>query len=402
MTKNLLAAFAARLPVSLVERPAAPAACRAEGVVRYSTSAINPDGSVAWQRAFKKNLILDQGLNLVATVPWVTCFSSCAVGTGTTATKRDSGAITFSRSGTTITANAGFFDPADVGRLLKWDTGEEVYITGYTSATVATSTTSGTITSAQGTIWYVNQTALTAETTRTANYSADAGDNQTTFSTPTVTHKRTFLFPAVGANVTYNEIGWSNNAGAGANLFGRDVIPGGDVLLTGQQYKVIVTLLITISPVTSTAVADVGNNGFNTAGNANHEYIDQAYGVIAAGGSGTAGYLEPSAVTVCNFNDGAFTLLSAPSYTIASIADFGRVALTNAAYTNGNFYRDSSGTVAVGNGNSATVSSVTFGWSGGGVVGRGFSVKFTSDQTKDNLHTLTATLRKSWGRVLTN
>ena len=391
--------FVSLLPVVL---PPVTAICRADAAVHYKTAAINPDGSVAWERGFKKNLILDNGLNMVATTAWVGCFANCAVGTGTNPTKRDSGAITFSRAGTTITASAGFFSAGDVGRLLKWDTGEEVYITGFTSTTVVSSTTSGTIASAEGTVWYVNDTALQTETARTANYSTDAGDNQSTYSNPTLTHKRTFLFPAVGAGVTYNEIGWSNSASAGANLFGRDIIPGGDTLLTGQQYKVVVTLLITLSPVTSTAVADVGNNGFNTAGNTNHEYIASAYGTIASNGTGSQGELDPSVATTYNFNQGAFTLLSAPSYTSQNVSDFGRATLANAAYTNGNFFRDSSATIAVGTGNSTTLSSITFGQGLGGAVSRAFSVAFTANQTKDNLHTITVTLRKSWGRVLVN
>ncbi len=369
--------------------------------VRYKTSVLNPDGSVARTRDFKKNLILDQGLNLVATTAWADCFLRCAVGTGTTVTQRDSGAVTFTRSGTTVLASAGFFESADTGRLLKLDSGEEMYLT-FTDATHCESNISGALGASAGTVWYVNQTGLTTESTRTGTVSTDGGDNGTSFSVDTLTHKRTFLFPAVGANVTYNEIGWSNTAGAGANLFGRDLIPGGDALLIGQQYKVVVQLLLKISPVASTAAGDVGNNGFNTAGDCNHEYILDAYSKVISNGTSAAGILEPSINSSCGVVAGAFTLLAAPSFTSLGASPLAFVNLTNAAYTNGNFYRDSSGTFALAQGNSADLRALVFGNNVSTDVGRMFSLRFTNAQTKDSSHTLTVTLRKSWGRTLVN
>jgi hypothetical protein len=371
----------------------------AAAAVLYRTEILNPDGTLARARSFKRNLILDQGLNLVATTQWAACFAYCAVGTGTTATKRDSGSVTFSRSGTTVTASAGFFDSADTGRLLKWDTGQECYLT-YVNATTCTSNLSGTIGAAEGTVWYVNQTALTTETARTNSLSGDGGANGTTFTTDTYTHKRTFLFPAVVSGVTYNEIGWSPS-GSG-NLFGRDTIPGGDMLAAGQQYKVVVQLLITISPVASTAQGDVGNNGFNTAGNYNHEYVGNAYSIVESNGNTTAGGLEPAQATRANLVAGSFTLLSSPSYTVDYVGDFGSINLTNLSYTNGNFYRDSQGTVVVADGNSADLRAIVFGLQGGFVTNRNLSLRFTAAQTKDSDHTVKITLRKSWGRILVN
>lgn len=368
--------------------------------VSYQTSILNADGSLARRRVFKKNLILDQGLDLVATTQWCDCFNYCAVGTGTDPTRRDSGAITFTRAGTTITASAGFFSAADVGRLLKWNTGEEVYISAYTSPTVVSSVSTGTIAAAIGTVWYVNQTALTTESTRTNSLSADGGANGTTFSVDTYTHQRTFLFAAVGANVTYNEIGWSP-APAGS-LFGRDVIPGGDTLLVGQQYKVVVKLILKISPVAPAAQANVGNNGFNTAGQFNHEYIGNAYSIVNSGGATIAGSMDPAAAFNCGLLAGAFTLLAAVSYTSASLTPLYHLGMTNLTYTNGNFYRDAQCIFPVGSANSTDLRAVIFGVPYYGDIYRNFSVSFTTPQTKDSLHTVKITLRKSWGRTLVN
>ncbi len=373
--------------------------------VEYETFILNCDGSVASHRAPKRNLILDQGLNQVATTLWCNCFLNVAVGTGTDPVKRDSGTTTFTRSGTVITANNGFFEPADVGRLFKFDTGDEAYITAFTSTFTVSVNISGSNAASEGTVWYVNLTSLQTETARTGTLSVDAGDNGTTFSVNTYTHKRTFLFGAVGAPVTYREIGWSPNGSAGANLFGRDIIPGaGDALLAGQQYKVIVRLFLTISPSVQIAQSDVGNNGYVTTGTAAHEYIQDGYSwLLSPGGSVQGGGLEPASSPSMNIFNATFTQLAAPSFTYQESFGYIRVALGNAAYTAGTFFRDASGTYSV-----AQANGPHYGFHFGPNSGAGggsqqcFSVKFTTPPTKDNLHTLTVTLRRTWGRILTN
>lgn len=373
--------------------------------VEYETFVLNPDGSVASHRKPKRNLIYDQGLNQVATNVWAECFRNVAVGTGTNPTKRDSAATTFTRAGNAVSSSANFFEATDVGRLLKWDTGEEAYIATFVDAQNVTTISSGTIAAAQGTIYYVNDTGLQNETMRTNTCTNNAGDCGTTFGVDTYTHKRTFLFPAVGAPVTLREIGWSPNAGAGANLFGRDLIPGaGDALLTGQQYKVVVRLFITISPVTQVAQSDVGNNGYNTAGNAIHEYILSAYSGVNSSGATTnpTKGLEPSSQSEMNIFSASPTLLASPSFTDQNSGGHGEKQLTNAAYTNGNFYMDSSTTYAVTEANGTHYGFFFGSDPGGNATNRCFSQKFTAPQTKDNLHTLKITLRKSWQRVLVN
>jgi hypothetical protein len=372
---------------------------RTNAAVEYETFILNPDGSVASHRKRKRNLILDQGLNLVATNAWCGCFNYCVVGTGTNPTKRKANPITFTRAATTVTASAGFFAPADVGRLLKLDSGEEMYITAYTSPTVVTVNISGALAASAGTIWYVNDTGLQTESTRTSIYSTGAGECGTTFSVDTYTNKRTFIFPAVGANVTYNEIGWSPNSGAGANLFGRDLIVGGDSLLTGQQYKVIVRLLLTISPVAITAAGDVGNNGFVTAGAFNHQFIGNAYSTINAAGNPVAGSLEPSIAPCCGLM-AAMALNAGVSNTVDVFSAAYTIDFTNGVYTAGNFYLDSNGTAPIASG-VGSIAGFFFGNAGGGIF-KCLGHLFTNPQTKDNIHTLTVTLRKSWGRVLVN
>lgn len=215
--------------------------------VHYTTEILNPDGTVAERRARKRNLILDGGLDMVANTVWASCFTHCAVGTGTRPTKRDSGSVTFSRSGSEVTSSASFFEAQDVGRRLKFDTGEEMRITAYTSTTAVTVDASGTLPAAEGTVWYTNEAGHEDEKQRTAAVQTGPGKTGTLLSGPTVTMQRTWLFPPESGPVTYREIGWA--PGASGALFGRDLIPGvGDSLIAGQQYKVAVELSVTVGP----------------------------------------------------------------------------------------------------------------------------------------------------------
>ncbi len=221
--------------------------------VRYRLEILDAAGLLVHRVPWKRNLILDQGLDAVAVRGWVQNFDYAVAGTGTTATRRDSGAITVSRAGTTLTASAGFFEAADAGRLFKFDTGEEVRISSYTDGTYVETVTSGTIVSAEGTVWYVNQTALATETKRTGTLSTDSGDNGSSFLVDTWTHKRSFIFSAESGSVNYREVGWSATNTPGNNLFGRDLLAGGGVnLVSGQQLKVTVEMSVKIGPASST------------------------------------------------------------------------------------------------------------------------------------------------------
>lgn len=397
--------FLARLhPAPLARVRRANISTRASVV--YETFILNPDGSTASRRAPKKNLILDQGLDQVAAYTWADCFRYCAIGLDPDPTRRDSGVITVSRSGTTLTASAGFFESGDVGRIFKFDSGETMYITAYTDTQHVTVDTSGTIAADSGTVWYVNDTALANEAARTNTVGLDSGDNGSSFSVDTITHKRTFIFPPVGSNTLFREIGWSPLASAGANLFGRDVIPGGgDFLVTGQQYKVVVRLILTLSPSAITAQSNVGTGSFDTTGDCNHQYILTSYSYVETDGSSNnaARSLEPCKGAKLGIINTSFSLNAGISYTDANISTLAEYNLTLAGYGTGTFFRTQSVTVPVLGGNSTNITGFFFGSSpGGGAVNKGFGVLFDNPQTKDSDHTLTVELTLTWDRALTN
>lgn len=351
----------------------------------------------------KRNLILDQGLNAVAARSWAGNFTYAVAGTGDDPVKRDSGAVTFTRAAAVVTASAGFFEAADAGRLLKFDTGEEMRITVFNSATSVDVDTAGALGASEGTVWYVDRTALETEVKRTNTYGGDGGDNETTFVTPTRTFKRTFVFSAEAGPVTYKEIGWSHIVTAGANLFGMDLLAGGGVaLIAGQQLEVIVELSVSLTPAASTAwvnpVAGFGDDGVH-----GFEFFDSAT-VNAAGATQLEGLatLEPSVAKTFIFSTGtnAIQALSGVAGGAAGGAPVGASkALAGDAYVPGSFTRTFRGTFTVGQANGTTIRSGYVAANGGGT-----SYRFLMDSagTKDSDHTLEIEFTQTWGRTLTN
>lgn len=378
--------------------------------VQYRTAVLEPDGTLRPLRNWKKNLILDVGLDSVGVRTWGKCLEYSAIGTGTTATSKDSGATTFTSAGTTLTASAGYFAAGDVGALFKPDTGTEVYITGFTSTTVVTTSADPGAAATQGTVWYVNQTGLTTELKR-SNTTSGLGPNSFAWNAGTSSGvwSRTYIFTAEVGTVTYREVGWSWQAAG--NLFGRDVLAGaGDTLVAGQQYVITVVLNVVVSPVTPAAVGNVGTGGIDTSGNAVVENVSQN-----ASGSGDyawsdpgvdgQGRLEPSLVmpggcvaTATWTQASATTGIQTPPAT--SPAGSGSLA----AYTTGSFTRTQTNVFSVSQGNSATIKGFMWKEDPGNPSFSSiyFSVQFTADQAKTGSQTLTVVTRKSWQRALVN
>jgi hypothetical protein len=371
--------------------------------ITYESTVLNADGSVAYRRAPKRNLLLDSGLNNLATLfSWASSFTNAVLGTGTTPVKRDSGIITFTRSGNVVTASAGFFETQDVGRLLKFDSGEEMYVTVFTSATQVTVNTSGTLAASEGTVWYVNVTGHQAEVKRSNTYANDSGDNGTSWNgvTGVVSMWRTFIFTAEAAPITYREIGWSHTATAGANLFGRDLIAGGgDSLIAGQQYKVKVQLDITIAPLTEQTLPALVT-GWPT-GTAKSRIEGVALNTVATSGNNSgSNILEPFFAGEVSVGTST-AVLTPPVLGPSSIVSGGinSLVLTADAYSAGSFTRTYRGTFSLVQANSTALRCVQLIQTGTGGCLR---ILFDSNQTKTSSQTLTLIIRKSWGRVLIN
>ena len=258
--------------------------------MRYQTRILDRNFVPVKVNPWRKNLVLDQGLNALArattnglqTTP-AQSFLHCKLGGGTAPNSIASGAITFTQSGNTLTASGNFFSNTNptnmVGGLFKWGTGgngAETYITAYISPTQVTVNDAATVSTPDvGTVWQVQRLTLydtsgiPAGAKNSNTYQTNSGDNGTTYLNNTITFKRTFLFPQQVSQYTVNEIGWSptNTSPNETFLCGRAVLSSSDVVGTGFYYVVILELTFTYTPGTPVAVIDVGTN-INTAGTA--------------------------------------------------------------------------------------------------------------------------------------
>ncbi len=362
------------------------------------------DGKAIWKTDFKKNLILDCGLDKIASVPSAGCFSFCLFGNQVSPdpVARNSGAITFTTVGTACTASAGFFIASDVGRLIKFDdgSGQERYITGYTSATLVTlgSAPSPAIAAVTATVWYVNQTALQSLYSTTSTYRSGGAFNGTSWSGAVRTMKRTYIGAAVAGSVTLTEIGFSNSA-TNVNIFDRDIIVGGIGLVTGDQPMAEANLIETYSPTTATAAGNVAT-GFDSSGT--YQYCDATSGLTAVDSTGNVvgnASVEPAGnnyigmyMQGATYSLPAFNTLSPPGTAYAPSG--GSVG----GYTPGSFFKDWTTDYST-----AYVSTV-YGFSlvSSGATSRCWSILLTTPFAKTALQTLSVTIRFNWQRILFN
>ena len=227
-------------------------------------------GAILKQSPWQSNLVFDAALNLFAggSLGYAKCFEACQVGSGNNPNSIASGAITFTQSGTTITASGTFFTSAMTGAILKYGTGSggvEQYIV-YVNATTATTTTSMSVVSPTvGTVWMVQQTTLQSYLFTNSSYDTSGGSCTTNFSGNTVILQRTFIFAVQSTTYNVNEIGYQKS-GQGSAINGRVVLSSTDSVPNTAYYRVQIQITFTQSPGAPTAVGNVGTN-VNTAGN---------------------------------------------------------------------------------------------------------------------------------------
>ena len=376
-------------------------------------------GAVLKDSGFGKNLVMDIGLNslaqqataLLGTTP-AAIFTNLIVGSGNSAQQISSGAITFTQSGTTLTASAGFFSAGMVGAIFKYGTGSagaEYYITGYSdNQNVTVDTSASVIVPTVGTVWMVQKTALDNVLHAADGYSTNAGDCQTTFSLGTATHQRILTISQKGTTYNVNELGYNtNNLGTATNVVaGRFLLATTDVVGTSNFYRVTVQFIVTYSPAAPTAAIDVGTN-INTAGTAMIEDLGQIHTVASSGAVTsliTAAGFDGGNLNVLVFATGTYTQNSTPGATGGSLVITSRL---NTAATASWAYAGSRGAMTLSFAFSVSASGQTlYGvYCCSGTVDShcAFDIKFTTPATAPTgTFAGTADFVFTYGRTLSN
>ncbi len=187
---------------------------------------------------WQENLILDVGLDMIATGQWADCIGYGAVGTGNTPTK-DLPDGFYTRSGTTVTRESGTRDfiAGDVGKLLRFSDGTESKITVYTNATTVTVADSGTVPLVAPTVAITAATSgPTSFTITAAGHGRVAGDRITIAGVTPSGYNGNWTVDSVAGN----DIVVSSNANPGTGtIFGTVKLAARPVIL----YRVAQTAL---------------------------------------------------------------------------------------------------------------------------------------------------------------
>lgn len=388
---------------------------RAEGFVQCSVVDA-ATGKVIKEYPRQHNLILNQGMDRVASNLWADLFDYCSAGTGTTPTSDSGGVTTATQAANTVTLAGGSFtftDTAtDSGKVIKWATGEEAMIATVTNPTTAVVNNSATVGATTFVVYRTNQTQLTTQAKRTNTYLTGSPFCGTTLAANVISMRRTYDFTAEVGTVNYTEIGvgWSN-VGL-TSIFSRILLVAPVTVTAGQQLRVTYQLQVTVSPPAAfsktaiingwpvlpaagtsgtEAVQYIGLSSVNTSGNTTQ--IDNGFNASEPAQTGTLGVFLATDAT-------------APAAFGSVISRSGAVAVSAsvAAYIAGSYYVDKSATFPVGSGNGTSWRSMGIGthnpnlwfaWTNTTMV-----FVFDEAQTKLNTHTLTLTWRFSWSRVL--
>jgi hypothetical protein len=216
--------------------------------------AVRQDGRVVKDYGWQDNLILDQGLDKIATMPFNQAFVACCCGTGSNPTGRNPN-TTATISGTALTAAAATFSVADLDADCVFASlGLRFKIEAFTDAQHVTLFTSGSVpTATPFTIEYTNQAILEGEAKRTTTYLVTPGACGYLLNPGNIVLWRTYLFIPEETEVTYTELGFSDSSAAGPNLFSRVVLATPVSLIgptaalpSGQQLQVTYQITIGI------------------------------------------------------------------------------------------------------------------------------------------------------------
>ncbi len=374
---------------------------------------------VVWeQKDWRKNLILNNGMDRVALAAWCDCFTYGIAGNGTTPTNRSSSEVTASQSGTTVTATSGSFTftSGDVGNMIKWSTNEEARITAFTSGTSVEVTPSQSVAGATFVVYHTNQTSLAGELKRTATYLAGSPYCQTDVDLVygIVKNRRTYDFTAETGTVSYTEVGVGWAASGGGTTFSRILLADAVVVNSGQQLRLVYELQITMTPFTPqsfTAAVAGWPVAPSTTTTANQQVQLHGLSTIAASGvttTSSGGYANEPAYYGNNSKiwvSPSSTALAAFNSVVNRLTNSATCTTTLAAYVALSFYMDKTGVFLVSQANRTDLYTMGLGPEvpASNVYPaqyNTFCVLFDEPQTKANTQTLTLTFRSSWTRVL--
>ena len=342
------------------------------------------------QTPWVHNLIMNVGMNYLGTDGLASIGSANTsnnplarsfVGSGSSQDKTASGGVTATQSGTDITLS-GSLSAVQSERVIKWDSGETAFILsgGGTSWTARESQAVG---SGPFTVFHVNRTTLDAGLRATQIDSTASITNNVSEGWRRYTG--VFTHGAESSSRNYNEIAWSWNTSATANIFNRIVLPASVTVEIGQQIRVTLRFNITLSPITPQSAGGFSVIGWDTGA------ITQQVCAIA---SITDAMNPPNNMSMATHVQSSLPSLSEFSGIPFVSNSFGSLVVQS--YATNSFSREIVSNWTTAQGNGSGIRGLAPAVPGGG--GR-FACLFANSVTKANTHTLSVRFRRSWDRA---
>lgn len=421
-------------------------------VVDYSTKSVVKD--YGWH----KNLILNSGMDAVAStvISVLTSVGICGTGSRsnsiTSSTSQisqsdaqiylmDASGLTDFTSSIFTNGTMSYAAAAQVGDVIIDSDNSQSMITSVSvdGVNLFVNVSQSFSTGKTFTIWKTSQTGLQGEVHRSATYnlvgsSSLVGWNQgSEISCSTIVNRRTYDFVVETATRSYTEVGVSWTGTSFGGVFSRALLPVSISIAPSQQLRMTYDLSVTYGPTlpvyktasivgwpvfpsTSTIGSESIQNFVPSRVNTNGGNAGTVTGV-----SSEATCLDPGATNT--FYGGStfaqFTVFastnSTPLYTgsvgvgnaTARTGDF--VIGSLSSYVVGSYERYKTATLAITQNNSTSLRSIGFGlynYSGGtrntpnDTTAQAMTFIFDEPQTKTNLQTLTLTWKWNWYRVI--
>jgi hypothetical protein len=401
----------------------------------YKVGVVNPAiDKVEWKEE-GSNLILNQGMDNLYNMSIADQMTFAACGVGTRPSNQYDGTAQISQSGnmvymnktgsliTSFTASFGVYPHlVEVGDMISCSNGQQLVVSAINDGYNLTVTPSYTFSSQSFAVYKTSQLGLQNESFRggpgilNSQYVTGIGNCGTTFTGSIVNYKRTYDFAPVLTTQTFNEIGIGWAITGSNTIFSRVLLQSPVVVAAGFKLRIAYILVASFGPTGSIyGAASIGGWPVlpSTTTNGTQSVQTVMCSTIDVNGISNTNFsaLDPYFTSVGAYSSCIF--ISTNSSSLASVGSAvdrsaslaaASPAMSKAAYTNGNYYCDKTGTTTASFA-SNTIRSMGFGIFGGGVFPynasqQAYCFVFDQPQTLLNTQTLSLTFRYSWGRIL--
>jgi len=403
----------------------------------YKVAVVGADGNEIWrQPEWEKNLILNQGMDMLPSFYLAEVMRYGVAGTGSRVNS-----ITSSASSASVILGGLVLDPQPggiqnfdteiwggwsgslaTGDIIRFNDGTEVKVGGVGSTTCAVTPTD-TVSSQSFTIWKTSQTEMQYESKRGgsgivgSSYLTGVGNCGSSISENVVTYLRTYDFAVEVSPTTYAEVGVSRATSGVGTTFSRILLPVTVSIDTGQRLRLVYQLQVTFLPTSSQYVSNAIVNGWPVAPSTNTNMTESIQQILVSSintngvSATTITPLEPASTgNQCAFwastNSQSLVTFGNTPVNRDSFGTADTTTSTQDVYIAGSYTLYKNGTFGLSQMNYQDLASFGFGYHSPTTyyayrsTGQSYAMLFEQTQSKYNTQTLSFTYRWTWSRVL--